>query len=302
MSYRWLRRGLPALTSCGLLVVLCAPAPAVAAPSAAWTGSTLFGTTVQLDPGERWGTAIARIESTEHAPLGVVRIFQQEPRPAALLPVSWRSGIFSFDLPPDQVLSGEYDQQFRDFFAAAPRDHRTWWSYFHEADVAYQQGRITDLAQFRAASNHVAQLARDENNPVLQNAVVLVGWTANPWSGKDVSDFLPRSDLFDLIAFDNYNDGFVRQGVYGDPTHMIELDVAAAASVGKPFAVAEFGSVVIDGDTEGRAAYITRFCQVAEANDARFVAYYDSDRYGTGNDFRLLDGPSQRAFAAFLNG
>lgn len=286
-----------ALLSCGaLLLGIAAQAPAASA-----AGGTLFGSTVQLRAGELWSQGITRVERVDgHLP--VVRVYQTIPQPSILGPLGGRSGIVSFRLPPAEVLSGTHDAAFRAFFAAAPKDHVTWWSYYHEADVAYQQGRIKDLAQFRAASTHVAELARASGNSRLRNAVILVDWTADPHSGLTVAQFMPRADLVDVIGWDDYNGWYTQKGTYGDPTAMITMNRTASAKVGKPFAVAEFGSLVVHRDSAGRAAWITRFSRAAGAQGARFVSYYDSDDYGRGADYRLLDRPSQQAFHAIVSG
>ena len=296
-------RALPLVLSSAVLLSVALQSGASAAPAAPGidAGDTNFGSTVQLQPQEKWVDGIARVEG-DVGHLGNVRIFQTVPSPGVLQAVGSRNGIFSFDLPPAQVLAGTYDAQFRAFFAAAPKDHTTWWNYFHEADVAYQQGRITDLAQFRAASAHVAALGRAAGNARLQNAVILVGWSANPYSGVNIADYLPNDrTLVDVIAYDNYNDGAIRQGMYGDPTNMVNYDRSAAAALGKPFAVAEFGSVVLGSDYAGRAAWIRSFSQVAATNGAQFVSYFNSDQYGQGNEFRLLDQPSQDSYRAVLS-
>lgn len=131
--------------------------------------------------------------------------------------------------------------------------------------------------------------------------MILVDYTANPSSGLTVAQFMPRADLVDVIAWDDYNGAFTRQGGYGDPTMMIQRNKTASAKVGKPFAVAKFGSIVLHGDDAGRAAWITRFSRLADTDGARFVSYYDSDQYGQGPDFRLLDRPSQVAYHAVVS-
>lgn len=288
-------RVVPVLVAVGL--ILGAGLPTASAQAG---GSTAFGSTVQLRNNETWPAGIARIERVD-GHLDVVRIFQNVPDPDILGPLAGRTGIISFRMPPGDVLSGRYDRALRLFFAAAPRTHVTVWSYYHEADVAYSQGHLHDLGQFRAASTHVALLARAARNPQLRNAVVLVDWTANPRSPLTVAQFMPRADLVDVVAWDDYNGNFTQDGRYGDPIDQIRLNRQAAAQVGKPWAVAEFGSVVVHHDTQGRAAWISRFAREAEAQGARFVSYYDSNEYGHGADYRLLDPPSQHAYHAIVS-
>lgn len=288
-----------ALVSALLLGALLQPAPASAA-----TRLPIFGSSTQMQEGERLPQTIARYEGNIGR-LGAVRLFQTVPKPSAFDDLGSRNGIISFRLPPGEVLSGRYDRDFRAFFAAAPRDHRTFWSYYHEADVAYQHHALNDLAQFRAAYTRVARLARAAGNPQLRTTVILVGWTANPKSGLKVSQFMPAAGLTDLVAWDNYNSWFQHndQG-YGDPSGMVEYDRAAAASVGLPFAVAEFGSTLTTRggvpDLAGRAAWITRFCREAASRGAVFVSYFDHVTPGAA-DYRLLDAPSRQAYRAVVS-
>ena len=106
-----------------------------------------------------------------------------------------------------------------------------------------------------AAWAHVATLARSVGNAQLRSTAILTGWTANPYSKRDVRWFVPDDlSLVDVLAFDNYN---------GTPQATVNLDKAAAASIGKPFGVAEFGVQVVNGDTIGRADFIRSFATTA---------------------------------------
>ena len=299
--YRRTWSTVPVVVASALLLAGAVQPGAQAAETAA--PATIYGSSVQLDTGEQWVDGINRVESTIGG-LGVVRIFQDAPEPRVFNALGARSGIFSFRMAPADVLAGTYDAQFRAFFAAAPKDHTTWWSYYHEIDVAVQQGRITDLAQYRAASTRIARLARAAGNPRLQSALILVGYAANPKSGFTVNQFMPSDpSLIDVVAFDNYNSWFIRNGKgYGDPLKMLTLDRDAAASVGKPFAVAEFASIVVNGDYAGRAAYVSTFARTAATLGARFASYYNSNHYGTGPDYRLLDSTAQSAYRGVMAG
>ena len=286
----------PAALATGLLVAgLVHPVGASAA-----AGGTVYGSTLQFQKGERMQDTLARVEKVD-GHLGAVRVFQTVPKPAVFASLEDRAGIVSFKLPPAQVLAGTYDAQFKAFFAAAPKGRTTWWSYYHEADVAYQHKQLTDLQQYRDAYTRVAKLARAAQNPLLKNTVVLVGYTANPKSGLTVKQFMPAPGLTDLISWDNYNGWFQRndQG-YGDPTNMLRLDKEAAAAVGLPYGVAEFGSQLggpAGGpiDYQGRADWITKFCQVAQSTGAVFVNYFDYATPG-GATYSLSDVPSQIAY------
>ena len=269
-----------------------------AGPADAGTPYTLYGSSIQMQPDETWAQAQQRVED-EYGHLKVLRLF-------AGAPTNWtvdkwkrslgdHSGMISFDVPAGDVLSGEYDDAFRDFFASVPLDRRTWWTYGHEPDVDYYQGRLTDLGQYRSAFAHLARIARNADNPLLRSAIVLVGWTGNPAAGVSVTDFWPGADLTDTIAWDVYNGWATRQGTYGG-LGQITLDRDVARALGKPWAVAEFGSLLVPGDDgTGRAAWLTAMSRFAYDNSAQFMCYFDN-KGPNGADYRLTDAPSAAAW------
>lgn len=294
------RRSAVRLVALLATAAVCAGFPAGSATAATGTvpavPATLFGQSVQLQPGETYPAALARLESTYRAPLGVVRMFQSTPDARVFGVLGGRSGIISFRPAPADVLDGAYDDQLRAFFAAAPTDRPTWWSYFHEADVAWSQGNLPDLVQFRAAWTHIAQLARAAGNPQLRATAILVGWTASPYSRRDVRWFLPDdTSLVDVLAFDNYNSAATDAGSYGDAAATIATDKAAADSIGVRFGVAEYASVIAGSDYVGRADYLRQFAQAAGSSGAAFVSYWNSNGYGTSPEYRLLDPAGQLA-------
>lgn len=276
---------------------------AAAVPADAATRPTLYGSSIQMQAGETWAQAQARVED-DYGRLSVLRVFAGAPTDWTV--DKWRrslgdhNGMISFDAPAPDVLSGAYDDAFRAFFASVPHTRRTWWTYDHEPDVAYYQGRITDLQQYRDAFAHLARLAREADNAMLRATVVLVGWTGNPASGMSVSDFWPGEDLTDVVAWDVYNGWATRQGSYGD-LGQVTFDRDAAQAVGKPWAIAEFGSLLVPGDDgTGRAAWITAISRFGYDNGAQFMCYFDNAGPG-GADYRLTDEPSRAAWRSIVS-
>jgi hypothetical protein len=284
---RTLLLALPLLATGGLL--------AGAAPASAAGSGTSFGSSVPYHPGDSFRESLGRVEAT-HGRMDVARLYQDVPTTSFLSAIGDRSAVVSFKLPPNRVLAGDYDAQFRAFFAAMPRSRPTWWSYYHEADVAAQTHRLTNLTEFRAAYAHVARLARRAGNPQLKTTVILVCWTGNDKSGGSIRSFWPGADLTDVIAWDCYNTWSTDQGQYGSAADQLAHVRAASAAVGKPWAVAEFGSKLIsrDGGANGRAAWVSAFARYAYDHQAKFVSYFQTDTQGT--DYRLLDAPSRRTW------
>ncbi|HEU0100789.1 MAG TPA: hypothetical protein VFR07_00550 [Mycobacteriales bacterium] len=284
--------------SAGLLAVGTAT-PVLAADAGAGSGGTLFGSCVQMLPGETWPEAVDRVDDTYNG-LDAVRLFSGAPAdwtPAKFASaLGGREAVISFKIEPAEVLSGMYDDDFRTFFNNAPTNRPTWWSYLHEPDVAFAQGRLTDLAQYRAAFTRVALLARQARNPALKTTLVLFGYSGNERSGQDITDYWPGDALTDVIAWDIYNGWATRQGFYGE-MGQIEHDRDAARAVGKPWAIAEFGSVLLPGDDgSGRAAWLREITRYAKDNGALFATYFDSNGGPNGTDYRLTDAPSRNAW------
>lgn len=113
--------------------------------------------------------------------------------------------------PPSSMASiatGSQDAYFRAIatgLAALPT--KGVYTFQHEPEDDIQRNDFT-AAQFIAASKRVYGVMR----PILQPAgwrlaVCLMGWTADPASGRDINTYLDQGllDLLDVIAWDPYN-------------------------------------------------------------------------------------------------
>ncbi|HEU0102338.1 MAG TPA: hypothetical protein VFR07_08475 [Mycobacteriales bacterium] len=265
---------------------------------------TKFGQCIQTRRGETWPQARQRVERA-HGHLDAVRLFDAEP--GAWTTERWsqllgrRTGVINFKFPPREILKGTHDHALRVFFRSAPRGRPTYWSYFHEPDVAHAQGRLADLRQYRAAFAHVARLARRVDNPGLKTTLILFGYSANPQAKRSITDYWPGRELTDVIAWDIYNGWATEQGTYGG-LEQIAHAREAARKVGKPWGIAEFGSVRLKRDDgSGRAAWITRMSRYASEHGAKFAMYFDAVG-PEGTDYRLTDKPSRRAWRNVLDG
>ena len=303
---RGARTAVAALAVLSVLSLLtgCGPDKPTVGPSASVSGpedrETLFGTTVYRGDTS-FEEALAR-QDAAYGPLQVARIFypgdpptwQGSPAGQADRPV-----VVSFKLPPSEVISGMHDEALRSWFASIPTDHPVWWVYFHEPENDAEDGAFT-AEQFRTAFRHVSDLAKETANPQLHSALVLQCRTASGDAGRSVADYDPGSDAYDVLAFDCYNRQ-VADGIYPDPVTWLAPVVAAAKQAGRPWALAEMGSQLLDGDDgTGRATWLGEVAAYAIAQKAPFVTYFDSGI--TGTDYRLTDEPSRAAWRQIVSG
>jgi hypothetical protein len=298
-SFRaWAR--IPALVLSVLLAVTIGSAADASQPDSQSTTMTasapasdpMYGNTVYPSSGENYHEAYLREKQAYGGSLDAVRMFFRG------LPQSWSSIIakvghtpvvVSFKSDPAAVVAGRYDAQLRQWFAEAPTGRPTFWSYWHEPE-----DDSVSPAAYRAAWRHIARLADRAGNAELRSTMILMCWTLSPKSGRDWHNYYPGNDVIDVMAFDCYNTGR-RNGVYKDPSAILAPVVAAAQSAGKPWAIAEFGSNVVetDGGEQGRATWIRQFADYVRDHGGVFATYFDSL---AGFDYRLHDATSRNAW------
>ena len=274
-------------------------APSTAAPPAGGTAakgaSPMFGTTVFENPGESYRAAYQRV-SGQYGKLDAVRMFFPK------LPTSWTKIqanvdttplVVSFRADPAGVISGRYDRELRQWFDDAPTGRTTWWSYWHEPE-----NDSVNTAQYRKAWAHIRNLADSAGNAQLRATLILMCWTLDSKSGRSWRNYYPGNDVIQVLAFDCYNTGR-KNGVYRDPAKMLAPVQAAAASVGKPWGIAELGSTVVktDGGEQGRATWLRAFADQVQQRGGLFATYFDSM---VGFDYRLHDQPSRNAWKSVV--
>lgn len=232
--------------------------------------------------------------------LDAVRVFETVPSPwpgRAGLP--GRDVIVSLKMTPSEVLGGRYDERLREWFRNAPRDREIYWSLHHEPEDNVQNGEFT-TEQFRRAWQRVADLADTSDHPKLYATLILMDWTLDPRSGRDWREYYVEQDV-DVLAFDVYNHGRDQDPPeYYSAEKQLSTIVRTAREAGKPFGIAELGSIRLpdDHDGSGRAAWITDLTTYLEKNDALWVAYFDID-HSEESDYRLRDEPSIAAWREF---
>lgn len=301
---------MPRFLTAGALVVVvaalaaCSPGQPVPGPSVVVPGPedrvTLFGTTVYRGTAS-FEEALAR-QDAAYGRIQVARIFypgDPPPWPGSPAEVADRPVVVSFKLPPAEVVAGLHDGALRTWFTSIPDDRQVWWVYFHEPENDVEDGHFS-AEDFRAAFAHVSSLAKESDHPGLRAALVLQCRTASPESGRDLAAYDPGADTYDVVGFDCYNRE-IGDRVYPQPEGWLAPVVAAAQRLGRPWALAEMGSQLIDGDDgSARAVWLEEVAAYAVAADAPFVTYFDSAV--TGTEYRLADEPSRLAWHGIVSG
>lgn len=203
-----------------------------------------------------------------------------------------RDVVISFKASPGAILSGQHDAYLRNWFATAPNDQTIYWSYLHEPEVKVKNGQFTP-AQYRAAWEHVGELAEESCKPNMHSTLILTAWTIDPRSGRDYRDYDAGKDVVEVIAFDPYNalhDPNAR--TYTSAEDLIGPLAETMEADGRPWGLAELGSRIVVGDNgSGRAAWLADIADVLIENDASFATYFQTTYKGV--NFRLDDAPSR---------
>lgn len=287
----------PVLLAVGLL-----PATAAAPDGDDRGPGPRFGSSVSRTAGEDYPDAKDRITKDFGEP-GVMRIYSSG------MPTPWSSirtdlggdapFVVSFKAAPREVLSGRLDGQLKAWFAAAPTNRRTFWSYYHEPEDNIARGEFS-AADYRAAWAHLADLATTADNRLLRPTLILMTWSLNPASHRDWHDYYAEGSV-KVLGWDGYNP-YESQGRYATPAEMFDRARAASESVGRPWGIAEFGSQLAKGDSgKGRAKWLLDCAAYLRNHDIRFVTYFDAIFVGE-NDFRLRDQDSRSAWRTVVSG
>jgi hypothetical protein len=239
-------------------------------------------------------------------PMHSVRVFY----PGA--PAKWpgnagnvnRTVIVSFKFRPSQILSGSEDSTMLSWFNNAPRDRDIYWVYYHEPEDDIQSGAFT-MADYRAAWTRLAGLAKQANNARLHATLVLMQWTLSKNSGRNWLNYYAGSNVIDALGWDVYNLDFKKgAGDYESPNNLIPPIVAASASVGKPWGIAELGGALLKSDSSGsqRAAWLKNLLTLTAGNHALWTTYFDLDWQNGAYDYRIRDASTKAVWSSFCNG
>lgn len=254
---------------------------------------TLFGSSLDFTVGGGFENWVDHVDE-RFGTLPVVRAFN----PA--LPRSWsaadnllgRTVVVSFKADPKRVTAGYLDQRLREWFANAPDTGEIYWSYYHEPEDNIANGQFT-AEEFRDAWKHIHGIAEEVGKDNQFATLILMGWTTNPSSKRDFHDYYPGDEYVDVLGWDSYNFGY-RKGRYADPEEIFDRVITLSDELGKPWGIAETGSLVIDGDDgSGRAAWLSRVGAYLNDRGALWVTYFEST---VGHDYRLHDEQSREAW------
>lgn len=275
------------------------PAAPVASAAGQRAAATAFGSDVYVRAGQTFASALAHEDATFGTLRSVRVYFPGLPNGWPLADQPERTIVVSFKAMPRDVLAGKDDAALLRWFTAAPRaQQQLYWSYFHEPEDNIARGEFT-AADYRAAWAHIAALAASARNQHLVPTLILMAWTLNPASGRHVLDYYPGSAVIGELGWDAYNEG-ARRGVYDAPASIYGQAAAVSASLGKPWAVAETGSLLVSHDDgTRRAAWIRSVGAYLAASGASWVTYFDAP---VGGAFQLTDASSQQAWRSVVSG
>lgn len=266
-------------------------------------GKTMFGLAYWPKNGESNDQALARADRT----LGrsqIIRIFYPG------LPVPWpgaagradRPVVVSFKAKPQDILAGRYDSTLKSWFANAPRNRQILWTYYHEPEDNIERGEFT-AAQYRAAWKKLRGFADAAHNRELKATLVLMEWSLRKGSGRNWRDYYPGKNVIDVLGWDAYNYGAfgksaARAHSYDSPASIYSTAVKVSKAEGKPFGFAEWGSLLVPGDSgTRRAAWISASMKYFAKHGAMFATYFDTPVAG---EYRLNDAPSQAALRSAI--
>lgn len=203
--------------------------------------------------------------------------------------------VVSFKVPNFDMAgfaAGNYDSQVMPFLQTVPNDGRTHYiTVWHEPEDDIAAGHFT-AAQYRNATTHLQLLVSsfDGTGKRLRVGEVLMGWTVDPRSGRNVNDYLVPS--LDFIGWDIYT---------GLTTAEVQRDFQPAANVcdaqeaGKCFLTETAPNSAVKATQAQKATYLRVSAQVARDLGFDAYMYFDST---VGGDFRLTDQVAFDAIAA----
>lgn len=291
---------------------IATPSPTAAPPTApAQPGAPGVGSCTRPSPkGNLFGASISTSgQTTAQAVAGIDAQFGRVPALRVFdpgMPVDWSSSrtqvlkgrtvVLSFRADPADVMSGAEDAALRKWFTEAPSDVTVYWSYIHEPETPIDARKDYTASQYRSAWRHIDAIADSVCRQNMFATLILMGWTTVPGSNKDWRDYYAGSDVIDVLAFDPYNGAANagREGIYASPASIFDSVRRVAAEAGKPYGIAETGSLLLPTDDgAGRARWLRDVAAYHRANGALFVTYFQSTN---GGEYRLLDSASQSAW------
>jgi hypothetical protein len=179
------------------------------------------------------------------------------------------------------LLDGRYDQELTSWFESMPQDGTPKYvAFWHEPEDDIASGLLT-APEFRQAFEYVRALAAqfDGTQRNINVGVMLMGFTADPASGRDVADYLPPKVSF--VGWDIYP-----PESENDTRSRFALAAEAACDAGVPqwfLAETAINSAEQPAQTD-KAQWIPIAADAARDLGYSGLLYFDSS---VGGDFRL---------------
>lgn len=254
------------------------------------------GTSIHREPGESYEQAWQRRVTTWQVEPEMARYYYPE-LPVGDWPEFGDAHVMaSFKLPVVNgqvdvagLLDGAHDKQLTEWFASMPNDGTPKYvAFWHEPEDDVAIGQFTST-EFRQAFEHVRALATqfDDTERNIRVGVVLMGWTANPASGRDVADYLPPRASF--VGWDIYTLASEQ-----DTWSRFALAAEESCDAGIPqWFLAETAIRVADPPTPTETAqWIPMAADAARGLGYSGLLYFDST---VGGDFRLTSRQTWQA-------
>ena len=226
----------------------------------------------------------------------VVRVFNTG-APKAWSKMPNRPVVVSFKIPPKSVIHGEWDGFLRNWFRTAPKNHRAWWAYWHEPVDNFP----TKAGQkaYRQAWRHIVKLERQYGPRNLRSTYIATrASTLNgAWQTHYAGD-----KWIDVLAFDGKLHTWDKRYIPAYKHYAAAMKIARSHK--KPFALAEYGSIVFNQNYKGRAQWMRDTAKWLNKNKAAFGCWWPQkeSRSGAVQDHRLNDAPSVNAMRWMLKG
>jgi hypothetical protein len=193
---------------------------------------------------------------------------------------------YSFKYQPSEVIAGKHDADLKSFFQGIQDGHPVYWTYWHEPDDEIFKNHTFTAADYRSAWAHIRSIADavKATRPKLQIFATLIimeySMTAKvaptrPLTGPD--GMYPGDSVIDVFGVDAYNSA-APQSITPAATEFDPV-LAFAKAHNKPWAIGEFGSCAITGNTQGRATWMKNALSYwkSQGSVPVFAAYFDLD-------------------------
>lgn len=261
------------------------------------------GSSLYRESGEDHQEAFARRARDWGAEPEIVRYFFSG------MPTGWpqfgeAQSVVSFKPPSVRGMGqGQYDAQLNAWLDSLPKDNKVRRvAVFHEREDDIADGHFTkaDARAMDAKMYRLIQEANTRNGTNVRFGLVLMQWTLDPKSGRNVNDYLPTDWTYDWMGWDAYGGDRPDQDLpelTGTRTAFTRCRDATKAHGAANWFICETGTrnhmnlPAAEYDAR-QAQWITGACGIARELGCRGFMYFDST---VGGDFRIL-GP--KGFAA----